>query len=360
MLQAAAATGPVVVVNISQFRSDALIVRSSGSPILVSLPNATLESVGKIEQALIAAKELSDEPENTQPKQVAFFGVLASIWTQVVEPVVQKLDEVMEVKATEKKRIRIWWIPSSKAWRFPLHAAGIYETGGIKLPDRFISSYTPSLTMLARHLNSHKKRTTFSLPKILHVTVPGSDPKRILTKVEAEASAIRGSRPNIEIHRLKDNLANPQTVLTRMKTHSWIHFSCHGVQEAKPFDSCFKTGKTDLRLIDIIKENLPDAELAFLAACHSAAGDDQTPNETIHLAAGMQFAGYRSVIGTMWAMADEDGPLVAKVFYEYMFRRKNGRVDCADAAEALAKVTRELRRRGVPFSRWINFVHFGV
>jgi CHAT domain-containing protein len=153
------------------------------------------------------------------------------------------------------------------------------------------------------------------------------------------------------------------TVLNAMKQHPWIHFTCHGTQNTtKPFDSCFKTGRADqyLRVVDIIKDDIPNAEFAFLAACHSAAGDDRTPNETIHLAAGMQFAGYQSVIGTMWAMADEDGPLVAEVFYKHMFRKKSG-VDCADAAgEGLAKATRELRRRGVPFSRWINFVHYGV
>jgi hypothetical protein len=61
----------------------------------------------------------------------------------------------------------------------------------------------------------------------------------------------------------------------------------------------------------------------------------------------------------MWAMADDDGPVLAQNFYKHMFKKK-GPVDCGDAAEGLAKAIRALRRMGVPFERWINFVHYGA
>jgi hypothetical protein len=44
----------------------------------------------------------------------------------------------------------------------------------------------------------------------------------------------------------------------------------------------------------------PYAEFAFLSACHTADGDEETPDEVIHLAAGLQFSGFKSVIGTLW------------------------------------------------------------
>jgi CHAT domain-containing protein len=72
---------------------------------------------------------------------------------------------------------------------------------------------------------------------------------------------------------------------------------------------------------DLIKARLSNAEFAFLSACHSAAINiDNTPDEAIHLAAALQFCGFRSVVGTLWAMADVDGPDVAEDFYGYMFR----------------------------------------
>ena len=32
-----------------------------------------------------------------------------------------------------------------------------------------------------------------------------------------------------------------------------------------------------------------------------------TPDEVVHLAAALQFCGFRSVVGKMWAMEDDDG-----------------------------------------------------
>jgi CHAT domain-containing protein len=159
---------------------------------------------------------------------------------------------------------------------------------------------------------------------------------------------------------LEDDKAIKKNELLEMTVHPWVHFSCHEKQDEEvPFDSCFKVQGKPLRLINIVREGLPHAELAFLAACHSAAGDLERPNEGFHLAAGMQFAGFRSVVGTMWTMADEDGPLLSETFYKHMFRRKSGKVDHRDSAVALSKAVNALRRNGVPFERWINFVHYG-
>jgi hypothetical protein len=59
-------------------------------------------------------------------------------------------------------------------------------------------------------------------------------------------------------------------------------------------------------------------------------------------------------------MADIDGPDVAEDFYRYMFREPGGIGDFRDSAVALNHATREMRKRGVPMDRWINFVHIGA
>jgi CHAT domain-containing protein len=108
-----------------------------------------------------------------------------------------------------------------------------------------------------------------------------------------------------------------------------------------------------------MQAQLPNAELAFLSACHSAAGDlSNTPDEVIHLASGMQFCGFRSVVGTLWAMVDLDGPDISNEFYKYMFQSGGG--DIRNAAAALNHATREMRKRKIPMDRWINFVHIGI
>jgi CHAT domain-containing protein len=46
--------------------------------------------------------------------------------------------------------------------------------------------------------------------------------------------------------------------------------------------------------------DLSKAFLAFLSACETARGDEGQPDQTVHLAATMLFAGFRSVVATMW------------------------------------------------------------
>jgi CHAT domain-containing protein len=40
--------------------------------------------------------------------------------------------------------------------------------------------------------------------------------------------------------------------------------------------------------------------LAFLSACETAKGDNSTPDEALHLAATLLFAGFHAVVATMW------------------------------------------------------------
>jgi CHAT domain-containing protein len=87
------------------------------------------------------------------------------------------------------------------------------------------------------------------------------------------------------------------------------------------------------------------------------------PDEVLHLSAAMQYSGFRSVIGTMWAMADEDGQYLAKYFYESMFSDENSKEGVPyyeRSSRALAVAIRMLRGRGVRLERWVNYVHFGA
>ena len=94
----------------------------------------------------------------------------------------------------------------------------------------------------------------------------------------------------------------------------------------------------------------------------SAAGDYvHTPDEVLHLAAAMQFCGFRSVVGTLWAMADGDAPDLTQEFYKYMFRHNDpSKVDCKDSAMALRCGINALKKAGVALHRRAAFVHIGA
>jgi CHAT domain-containing protein len=118
-------------------------------------------------------------------------------------------------------------------------------------------------------------------------------------------------------------------------------------------------------LIDIVRSQLPHAEFAFLAACHTAELTDESPaDEALHLAAAIQYCGFRSVVGTMWAMADEDGQYLAENFYRSVFfSRKQGVCYHEKTAEALRDAVVRLRGRkgiGMSLERWVNYVHYGA
>ena len=141
-----------------------------------------------------------------------------------------------------------------------------------------------------------------------------------------------------------------------------MHFACHGHLNDQPFHSSFQLhNHSHLELVKLIPAQCPDAELAFLSACHSAAGDVVgTPDEVVHLAAALQFCGFRSVVGTLWGMEDIDGCDVTKDFYKYMFRVPGAIPNFRNSAEALHLATREMRKRGLGLDRWVKFVHVGA
>ena len=142
---------------------------------------------------------------------------------------------------------------------------------------------------------------------------------------------------------------------------NWIHLACHGIQDsARPTDSAFHLIDGPLPLKEIMKRSFAHTELAFLYACQTAKGDSKLPEEAIHLAAGMMMAGYRSVVATMWSIQDNDAPIIAEKFYEYLIDEADG--DSGRAAYALHSAVSHLRKtKGeVNFASWVPYVHLGI
>jgi CHAT domain-containing protein len=153
-------------------------------------------------------------------------------------------------------------------------------------------------------------------------------------------------------------------VLEGLKHHNLVHFACHGdLEDGKPFDASFKLhGGERLKLLDIVHSQLPTAEFAFLSACHTAElTEESIADEGLHLTAALQYCGFRSVVGTMWAMADTDGRDLARHVYRSMLSG-NAEGQCyLRSAEAMRDAVKRLRSvRGVTLERWVNFVHYGA
>ncbi|TFK59068.1 hypothetical protein BDN72DRAFT_966169 [Pluteus cervinus] len=144
-------------------------------------------------------------------------------------------------------------------------------------------------------------------------------------------------------------------------TAAWVHFACHGVQTRSNAEaSLILANHARLTLSDIIKLSIPQAQLAFLAACQTSKEDFLCCGESAHLAGGMLVAGFRGVVSTMWNINDYYAPDFADRFYQKMF--EGGVVpDYKRAAYALHDAVKTLRReKHLDFGIWVPFVHYGA
>ena len=81
----------------------------------------------------------------------------------------------------------------------------------------------------------------------------------------------------------------------------------------------------------------------------------------MHLAGGLQFTGFKSVIATMWGISDKDASIVASHTYEYLFRNGLQGCDPPQAATAFNRAVLHLRKDPkVTVDRWAPFIHFGL
>lgn len=111
--------------------------------------------------------------------------------------------------------------------------------------------------------------------------------------------------------------------------------------------------------MDENKNKLPNMELAFLSVYHSAAQAlGSVYYESFYLATTMQFCGFRSAIGTMWTMNDNDGSFVVEQFYKRVFSEKDTpEIGFRRSAQSSALL---LRAHKVDLEQRVNFIHMGA
>ena len=354
-LRSAASRGPVIIINHCEWRSDIIIFFHNSLPYSIPTTETFFADANKLREELVKARKLGLDSKEYQD---ALSSVLAGLYQLVGQPVIKKL-RLLGVPEQSK----IWWCPTSVFCSLPLHAMGPISSNKLGKPryfsDLYIPSYTPSLSALIDSRRASPR--ILEKPSLLLVAQPDHD----LPGVKGELKVIRNLGEQVSVTDLVSSDATPTSVIEALRGSPLTHFACHGVLETgKPFDASFKLhGESRLTLLDIVQSRLPDAEFAFLSCCHAAEiTAESVSDEALHLTAAMQYCGFRSVVGTMWAMADTDGRDLAKYFYKSLFSREDPSVPYHErSAEALRYATQRLReKRGITLERWVNFVHYGA
>jgi tetratricopeptide (TPR) repeat protein len=339
-----AADGPVVLINVSEFRCDALVV-TTGGVRLVPLPGLTeADARRRAQNYLNTVERLSavDGPPGVLRQSI--LDTLEWLWDTVAAPILTHVGEG-----------RVWWCPTGPLALLPLHAAGNYDEG-LSVPDHAVSSYATTLRSLIRARRD--KRAGDSRLLVLACASRPSYERSLppLPAAQREAEALAGRFPDSTV--ITD--ATRAQAVRSLAEHAYAHIACHGGQNlADPSQGALYLSDGPLRVDDLARLDLERAELAVLTACRTAVGGTALPDESIHLAAALQLAGFRHVVSTLWSVDDETAYEVTEELYRRL-TGGNGAIEASQVPEALSAVVARLRERH-PYQpdRWIPYVHFG-
>jgi CHAT domain-containing protein len=347
-LRAAAADGPVVVVNVHSRRCDALIVTADG---LRTLPLRGLDEAAVRDRAttlLDAMVDLGGSVAGAWRAQRVLDQVLGWLWDTVAEPV---------LAALPADPARLWWCPTGALTFLPVHAAGHHGSGSRRtLLDRVICSYTPTLRALA------EARTRPPAPaRMLAVGQPATPGLSPLPNALAEVRRLASLVPGTTL--LSGDAAGREAVLTALAEHTYLHFAGHGGQN--PHDPaggalyCADHQRVGpITVADITRLRLDRAELVFLSACETARGMINLPDEAVHLAGALQLAGFTHVVATQWVVSDTHAADIAAHFYPGLADGSAPLVS-SRAAAALHAAVRRLRDEHADPLLWASYVHTG-
>jgi len=351
-LRSAAEHGPVIIINHTRWRSDIIVLLHDSPPSLIPTPDNFYARAKQLKEQLLSAR---DHGLDSGAYDDTLSSVLETLHDLVGRPVIQRLRDL-----NIPEQSRIWFCPTSVFCSLPLHAMGPIRSEGLVksyFSDLYIPSYTPTLSAL---IESRKPRARpLDRPSMLLVIQPDAKMPKALQEMRVIQSV------GLSTATLLRETATPSTVLEHLRHYPFVHVSCHGnLETGKPFDAFFKLYEgARLTLLDIVRSRLPTGEFAFLSACHTAEHTTESiADEGIHLAGAVQYCGFRSVVGTMWEMADDDGPDLAGNFYRSVFSNSWGEMPYYErTAEALRDAVNVLRRkRNMTLERWVNFVHYGA
>ena len=394
-LLAVGVDGPVVLINVSRWRCDALVVEPDGARS-IPLPDLTSESViDRVQRYLAVSIELENAAAAVRHARAAASADGAGIeavlqysdakvrakyaaenrdqvltatmewqWDLVAQPILRDL-RLMEPAGRDTPRPRIWWCPTGALSLLPIHAAGYHNRGsGFAVLDHVVSSYTPSLRALKLAKSAPiyptgpgaREGTDRVRNEMLFVSVANTPGQVPLLGSQREADLMNDLFAQ-SCTSVRDLDATRAKVRTEMARHPWVHFSCHGDQNLSDPSSGGILLSDGVLTIGDISSQAHDGEFAFLSACKTAVGGVHLPDEAITLTAALHYTGYRHVIGTLWSVPDTTAVDIAHILYPELVA--DNVLNPERSAYALHKAITALRNAGRPVHSWSPFTHTG-
>ncbi|KAH0430361.1 hypothetical protein CcaCcLH18_07873 [Colletotrichum camelliae] len=366
-MQDAAAQGPIVIINVSRHRCDALII----------------EKVGL--QAL-QLHQLTHEDILSKAGQLKSLETLSWLWTVVAKPVLDALG-FTKTPPNDDSWPHVWWIPTGPLVRFPLHAAGNHLQGHSEtVLDRVVSSYASSVKSIINTRQQPQKPTGNQDLQVVLVAMPKTPSQSVLHHATKEVDTVRGICTSIGVP-YRQPQPYQKAVLDDLNSCRVFHFAGHGsTHPIDPLQSRLLLEDWEDKplsvgnLLDKTNFRSKSPFLAYLSACGTGQIlDDKSVDESIHLTSAFQLAGFRHVIGTLWEVDDALCVDMARMTYEFMsekgFKDESVAYGLHHAMRTLRdQWIRKVESSGLKQKRdavlitdtaqgtptWVPYVHYGV
>jgi tetratricopeptide (TPR) repeat protein len=374
-LQAFAKDAPIVFVNASAYRSDALIITRNAVSTL-PLPEFDMQSIkAQAFSFLMAIHNLSSATEALAACS-DYRKIMKWLWYSAAKPVLEAINFSSYATGPGGKP-RLVWVSTGWASILPLHAAGDFELSPDKgrptcVHEVVVSAYTTSLKALTYIRQNALRFQLASTPPVEQqaelftmATTPGNPPLNVRPEV---ASFEAHLKPCLSTHETPQ--PDSKAVKSALQTCTVAHFACHANADMKDpsksallFQDCLRDGKLrdpqPFTVRTLLNLNLKRCQLVYLSACESGANRDiGLRDEGIHLASGFHMAGVPHVISTLWRIDDAVSGRLAGLFYENL-RGEETELDFGRAPDALHLALQEIRDSGVEPIFWGAFVYSG-
>ena len=331
-LKTAAEYGPIVIINVSDYRCDALIIEKTQIQTL-PLPH-------------LRASDIQDRAKGKlgEPK------ILEWLWKAIAQPVLNALGFTQT--PSNGPWPHLWWIATGLLAKFPIHAAGYHSQSlSDAVLNRVISSYSSSVKTLI-HSRGYRSRpiTVFKSEKVVLLAMQKTPKQGDLQFATQEIHDLERLCSSMKLQVIKP-LPYKAEVLSALSSCKIFHFAGHGsTHDSNPVEShlLLEDWETEpLTVASLFETNLQNQRpfLAYLSACGTGRiKRNEFLDEGLHLISGYQLAGFQHVIGTLWDVNDESCVEIATTIYKWM---RDHKMSNESVSEGLHHASRCLRRKWI-------------
>ena len=374
-MQECAGEGTIVVVNITEFRSDAILVSRN---TVKTVPLSQLSASDT--RAWLSKRWTAKKRSEQKKKNEEFLGYLSWLWQACVK---QILDEISTQNRPTQGLPRVWWIGTGLASSMPFHAAGLHMRGSTENAySRVISSYTPSIKALAYARNwarstgesraAHGSLLITTMPTTPRGRSEKNAPRDLPGVIKERDEIIKAAHDRITTVAL--NQPSAEQVLESLKACRIAHFACHGTSDSlDPSNSGLILQKSSNEPGEVFEQDrltahriaelqLGHTQIAYLSACSTAENKAaRLSDEVIHVVSGFQVAGFPHVVGCLWPAGDSECVEVARRFYSSVLRQSWSATGNGEVASALQEAVMAVRAEDINMPlNWAQFVHYGA